>query len=51
MEGNDKLTTSQNFFTARGLRRSAPLFVKHGQYDPVLTFYDISAAGMHLPGT
>src|SRR6185312_2603739 len=52
MEGSDKLTTSQETQgTGRGGRRSAQLFFKTGQFDPVLTFYDISGAGMHVPGT
>jgi hypothetical protein len=51
MEGSDKLTTSQESRRpdgAGGVQRNS--FFKTGQFDPVLTFYDISGAGMHLPG-
>jgi hypothetical protein len=50
MGGNDKLTTSRETWTGRGLEAFSACF-QTGQFDPVLTFYDISAPGLHLPGT
>jgi hypothetical protein len=51
MGGNDKLTTSRDLDRTGtgGVQRT--LVLKPGQFDPVLTFYDTSGAGMHLPGT
>jgi hypothetical protein len=52
MVGNDKLTTSQKTQGpdgAGGVQRYS--FSKPANSNPVWAFYDISGAGMHLPGT
>jgi hypothetical protein len=52
MAGSDKLTTSQQTKDRTGkggVQRNS--FIKTGPFGPVLTFYDISGAGLHLPGT
>jgi hypothetical protein len=51
MGGNDKLTTSRETWDRTGVGGVQRFVFQTGQFDPVLTFYDISAPGLHLPGT
>src|SRR5271165_734685 len=54
--GNDTLTSLlRPWLRYRGSSGNGgvqrDLFFKPGQFDPLLTFYDTSGPGLHLPGT